>query len=145
MGLIYAISIILTAIGTEIARRRVDTSNHMRVTQVQMWMNAVVSFGVIGYGINFSFTGAVVIYWVIMSLRRTTEPIFTAWINQSAEPAVRATLFSMSNQAEALGEILGAPIVGLIGLASVPTALVTAGVIWMLAMPLYGRAMRVRM
>ncbi len=144
MGLIYAISIILTAIGTEFVRRRLDTESHLKVARAQMLMNGAVGAAVIAYGVNFGFAMALVIYWVIMTLRRTTEPIFTAWINQSATKEARATLFSISNQADALGEILGAPIVGLIGLISVPGAIVTAGVIWLIALPLYRRAMRAR-
>ncbi|HET9016003.1 MAG TPA: hypothetical protein VFN57_10435, partial [Thermomicrobiaceae bacterium] len=69
-------------------------------------------------------------------------PIFTAWVNQGLEPRVRATIFSLAAQTDALGQIAGGPVLGLIGSAvSIPAALVTAGLALAPAIALYARTL----
>jgi hypothetical protein len=56
---------------------------------------------------------------------------------------VRATVLSMLGQAEALGEVCGGPLLGLVGtLYTMRTALVGAAVVLLPALPLYGHALR---
>jgi MFS transporter, DHA3 family, tetracycline resistance protein len=70
-------------------------------------------------------------------------PLYLTWINRGLEPGVRATVLSMSNGANSLGELAGGPIVGAIGtLASIRTALATAAIVLSPALLLYGRAVR---
>uniref|UniRef100_A0A831THX8 MFS transporter n=1 Tax=Thermorudis peleae TaxID=1382356 RepID=A0A831THX8_9BACT len=68
-------------------------------------------------------------YWSVMLLRQVNEPLYAAWINQGLSSSVRATVLSISSQADALGQIAGGPLVGLIGLhISVQAALgISAG------------------
>jgi DHA3 family tetracycline resistance protein-like MFS transporter len=43
-------------------------------------------------------------------------PLHNSWLNQSIdEPGVRATIFSVSGQADALGQVMGGPVVGFVG------------------------------
>jgi DHA3 family tetracycline resistance protein-like MFS transporter len=57
-------------------------------------------------------------------------PLATAWANQSLEPSVRATVFSMQSQADALGQIIGGPILGALATAfTLRAGLVGAGLI----------------
>jgi hypothetical protein len=61
-------------------------------------------------------------------LRHASEPLVRAWANRDADPATRATLNSLVNQAESVGEIAGG---GLGFLAAsrgtAPTLAVSAG------------------
>ncbi len=76
-------------------------------------------------------------------LRRIRSPLYTAWVNQRLDPNVRATIISMSSQADALGQIVGGPILGLIATAvSLRAALVAAAVMLGPALALYLLAMR---
>lgn len=78
-------------------------------------------------------------------LRRTNDPLKTVWVNQNLEPAVRATVFSMASQADALGQILGGPLLGLIATAiSVRVGITVAGLFLAPALLLYARTLRVR-
>ncbi|MEN6409388.1 MAG: hypothetical protein ABFD44_06740, partial [Anaerolineaceae bacterium] len=49
--------------------------------------------------------------------RNLNEPYYTAWLNGHTDPRVRATLFSVSGQMDALGQILGGPLLGAVGSA----------------------------
>ena len=62
-------------------------------------------------GRSFWFvTGAFLLTGLMRSLR---EPVLTAWMNSHVEERMRATVFSTSGQLDALGQIIGGPIVGI--------------------------------
>ena len=57
---------------------------------------------------------------------------------------MRATVISMSSQIDALGQILGGPIVGVIGLAlGIPVSLTICAVVLATALPLLIRTIRI--
>jgi MFS transporter, DHA3 family, tetracycline resistance protein len=61
--------------------------------------------------------------------------------NQSLDSANRATLFSMDGQADALGQIVGGPIIGVVASGvSIRAALVGSAALLGLALPLFARA-----
>lgn len=61
-------------------------------------------------GRSFWFvTGVFLLTGLMRSLR---EPVLTAWMNAHVEERMRATVFSTSGQLDALGQIIGGPIVG---------------------------------
>jgi len=140
-GAIFAASMTLSALGTEITRRWVDTEHHLSATWTLLVMNGVISIAVIWYGVNQSFLLALVAYWVIMPLRHIAAPLYLAWLNQRVVSKVRASIFSIRSLADAVGQTLAAPVVGLVGLfVSVPAAIVAAGLIWLVSLPFYLRA-----
>lgn len=62
-------------------------------------------------GRSFWFvTGAFLLTGLMRSLR---EPVLTAWMNAHVEERMRATVFSTCGQLDALGQIIGGPIVGI--------------------------------
>ncbi len=57
---------------------------------------------------------------------------------------MRATIISMSSQIDALGQILGGPLVGAIGLAlGIPAALTICAIVLAAAVPLLIRTIRI--
>ena len=46
-------------------------------------------------------------------MRSLREPVLAAWMNEHVEERMRATVFSASGQLDALGQIIGGPIVGI--------------------------------
>jgi DHA3 family tetracycline resistance protein-like MFS transporter len=61
-------------------------------------------------------------------MRRASEPLYSAWINRQIESRVRATVLSMSSQCDALGQVVGGPIIGLIASGvSIRAAMVVTG------------------
>ena len=57
-------------------------------------------------------------------------------------PQVRVTIFSVNGQVDAIGQIAGGPVVGVIGNASIRAALVASALILSPVLPLYAIAIR---
>lgn len=53
-------------------------------------------------------------YLATNTLRTINEPIFSAWLNGHIDDKARATILSINGQINALGQILGGPIIGII-------------------------------
>jgi hypothetical protein len=69
-------------------------------------------------------------------------PVYMTWLNQQiTESQVRATVISITNQPDAIGQALGGPGLGVIGNVWGIRAALCAGVIAP-ALGLYGRALR---
>jgi DHA3 family tetracycline resistance protein-like MFS transporter len=143
-GLIRAVSEVLGIGVTEIARRRIDTSKHGPVARAMLILLTGMVAGLLTFALTGQFVIALIAFWGFSSMRQTVGPLYTAWVNQHTESSVRATVISMSNQIDALGQILGGPIVGAIGLAlGIPVALTISAVILATALPLLIRTIRI--
>jgi len=128
LGAIRIAVMLLSAAALEWVRTRVDTNNHHSVVRALSWLYGVLSVSVIAFGLAGNFALAVVTMMLAALVRRTSDPIYTAWVNQRLDPNVRATVISMSSQANALGQMAGGPVVGAIGAFwSLRAALVAAG------------------
>jgi DHA3 family tetracycline resistance protein-like MFS transporter len=56
----------------------------------------------------------VIVYWIVVALRRASSPVFLTWINRGLDSSVRATVISMHSQADALGQVSFGPAFGAI-------------------------------
>jgi DHA3 family tetracycline resistance protein-like MFS transporter len=127
----------------EVMRRRVNMRSHQAVARV---LTVITSFLVLSY-LAFALAGnlalAVVASICVQTFRRISDPLQTTWINQHVDSRVRATVISLTGQADALGQTLGGPVVGYIGfVTTVRTALFVGGCILSPALPLYARTLR---
>ena len=139
-GIINAGAMALSLVVTEVAIRRVDTTSHQRVTRMLLLINGVLALSVVGFGVAGGFTLGLAAYWVAYSMRTANQPLYTAWMNQSLQPRIRATVFSMSSQFDALGQVVGGPLIGLIGTAvSIGAAMIASGATLIPALLLYLR------
>jgi DHA3 family tetracycline resistance protein-like MFS transporter len=128
---------------TEAALRRVNTQSTAAISRTMLAMHACLIAGLVGFALAGQLAWVVLAYWLISIARNLIEPLYTAWVNQDIEPRVRATVLSMSSQVDALGQIAGGPIVGLIGSAiSVQAAILTSASTLLLALPFFRRATR---
>jgi DHA3 family tetracycline resistance protein-like MFS transporter len=71
-------------------------------------------------------------------------PLFVTWLNRNIDDSsVRATVLSISEQADAVGQWGGGPAIGAIGsLVSLRAALLVGAAVLSPAVALYGRALR---
>jgi DHA3 family tetracycline resistance protein-like MFS transporter len=144
MGVIRGIGMVIGIGITEVVRRRVDTAKHGPVARAVLTMIGGMVAGLLTFALTNNFIIAVIAFWGFSSLRRTLGPLYTAWVNQHAESNVRATVISMSSQIDALGQILGGPMVGAIGLAlGIPVSLTICAVVLATALPLLIRTIRI--
>ncbi len=142
-GIIRAVSMLLSIGITEFTKRRVNTNDHGIVARAVLALNLSMVIGLLTFAATGNFVLALIAYWLTSATRRTLDPLYTAWVNQHLESSVRATVISMTAQIDALGQIIGGPIVGVIGTAfGVPYALLASGLILSIALPLLIRTLR---
>jgi DHA3 family tetracycline resistance protein-like MFS transporter len=128
---------------TEIVRRRVNTASHHAVARTLTVTTAFLVVSYLGFAVAGNLALAVIASTMVMMFRRINDPLETAWINQHVESRVRATVISITGQADAIGQTIGGPVVGYIGLlAGVRTALFVGGCILSPALVLYARTLR---
>jgi DHA3 family tetracycline resistance protein-like MFS transporter len=94
----------------------------------------------------FAFTGST---WVAITAllgvffaRDLAGPLYTTWLNQQiTDSSVRATVISISGQANAIGQAGGGPVLGAVGnVWGIRAALALGAVVIAPALALYGRA-----
>ena len=127
---------------TELVRRRLDLQRHQVAVRALFLATALLSASIIAFAFAPSFPAAVLAYWVARSSARVWEPIQRAWLNQSLEPATRATLFSVDGQANALGQIASGPALGLLARSSIPAAIAVSGALLLPALAVFYRESR---
>ncbi len=142
-GLIRAAGMVISTGSIEVVRRRLNMGSTTSMVKTLFVITSILIVGVVGFAWARGFVIALLAYWVIVAVRSMIEPIYTAWVNQRLDSAVRATVLSMSGQVDAIGQILGGPVVGLIGnLISVRAAITVSGVLLTPVLGLYGRTLR---
>ena len=140
-GLVSAGAMLLSVLATERVRRfRVRNPNVM--VELLAGISALLVLGMIGFGLAGHFAVALAFYWAVYLLRRVNAPLFAAWLNGYLEPRTRATIFSLNAQTDALGQIAGGPLLGLIANVTLRGAFVGAGVLLLPAVFLYLRLLR---
>lgn len=144
-GVIRGAGVFFSLGAVEFARRRVNMQDPRSIARWLFAINALIALGVITFGLATDFTLAFVVLLAIIPLRRMNGPIQTAWVNQRLDSQVRATVISMSGQADAVGQILGGPLLGAIAtLATTRVEMVGAAamlvpVLWLYARTVQGR------
>jgi DHA3 family tetracycline resistance protein-like MFS transporter len=141
-ALIDGVALVVGIAGIAVVKRRTHLNGHAHVARILRWIDIALIGSVVGFGLAGAFWLALLMMWAAFALRSIREPIFDAWVNQGLDPATRATINSMGSQADAIGQAAGGPVLGLIGNASVPAALVVSGVLRLPALLLYARAIR---
>jgi DHA3 family tetracycline resistance protein-like MFS transporter len=141
IGVIRMGSAVLGIGAVEFVWRRIDTNSHAVVSRGLFVITAlqVTSFAV--FALAGGFYVGMVAFWSAVTLSRAYDPMYLAWINQSIDSRVRATVISMSSQTDAIGQIAGGPLLGAVGsIWSLRAALAGAAVVLSPALLLYARA-----
>ncbi len=137
-GVIHAGVLLLSAAVTGLLRSRIDVTSARRVPQLLVGIVSVLMLSVIALGLAGSFAMAVACYQAAVLLRIVHAPLLKAWLNERLESRVRATVFSMEGQCDAIGQVAGGPALGLLATAiSLRAAFVVAGLLIMPAVLLY--------
>jgi DHA3 family tetracycline resistance protein-like MFS transporter len=128
LGVMRAGGMLFSVAAVELIRRRIQTDQHQSMAWAMMSITFMLIVGLLIFALAPAFGIAVLAYWLIYVTRNMIEPLYTAWVNQRLDSRVRATVISMSGQVDALGQIAGGPLVGLIGsLFSVRAAISVTG------------------
>jgi DHA3 family tetracycline resistance protein-like MFS transporter len=124
--------------------KRMEPGDQETIVRVLFWLDATLLVSAVAFGLAGSFWLAVVAYFATRLVRNVAAPIWATWVNRSIDDSnVRATVLSITNQADAIGQWTGGPAIGAVGnVFSIRAALVAAGACMVPALLLYRRAMR---
>jgi predicted MFS family arabinose efflux permease len=111
--------------------RRTPALSQTRATLTTLTIiHATLVVAVLLFAQTTVFAAAAICLTLARVLRRVDTPLLQAYVNENAEPEVRATVLSFQSQAHGLGEIGGGPIAATIaGLYGTIAALTTSGVL----------------
>jgi DHA3 family tetracycline resistance protein-like MFS transporter len=141
-GLISGGASLFGIAATWIVRRRLDLENHSHVARLLFAFTAARALALAGFALAANLYFAIACIWVASVMRQVFSPVQRAWLNRSLDPVNRATLFSVDGQADALGQIVGGPIIGVVASGiSIRAALVSSAALLTLALPLFARAL----
>ena len=132
---------VLTIVAIRLVEKRVDTSSPIAIGRAMLVVTGLISASLIGFALSVLFLLSLGLYLSTNVLRHVAEPLHTAWINQKLDSRIRATVHSMFGQVDAIGQVLGGPIVAAIAaVSSAVTSLVTSGLLLTPAMFFVSRA-----
>ncbi len=140
-ALLQVAGTILTILIVRFAEKRVDSTSPLAIGRAVFFVTGAISIALLGFALSPFFSLALALYLMIDALRGVRIPLQTAWINQKLDSQVRATVHSMFGQVDAIGQVLGGPLVAVIAsIGSAVAALATSGLLLIPALFFIGRA-----
>ncbi len=138
-GVIGSVGSLVAYVGNTWLERR-NLQSHEELSTALMLTYAVMGFSVLTFAWSGHLILALCSLWIMGAARTVSHPLFTAWINNHIDSKVRATVLSVSSQADAIGQIAGGAPVGYIGiLTNIRVAISVSGMILMPAVWLVAR------
>jgi len=141
-GILWLIGMINGLIGTTLLIRRVERRGLATISRSLLACAAFQLAALLLFALAWSPWIAIVGVLGVFLARNLASPLYTIWLNeQITDSSVRATVFSISGQGDAIGQAAGGPGIGLIGNVWGIRAALTAGALVLLpALGLFGRA-----
>lgn len=142
-GIIDAVGMILGIITAGIVKRRLNIDRREVVVRALLIFTTLRILAVIVFALSGNFWLALVSLWSRSVFVSISSPFYNAWLTQSIESRVRATVLSMTSQADAIGQVIGGPGIGWIGKSvSLRAAIALSGLLLTPVLALYTRAHR---
>ena len=142
-GLIGITTSLVTIGIAEVVRRNLDLESQLVNVRALAVGNAIGIAGVAGFALAGNLGIALVAYLSYRIVRGAGGPIKDSWTNQQLESGVRATVFSMTAQVDALGQVASGPGMGLLATrVSVRAALLLAAALLLPPQAIYMRVAR---
>ena len=96
----------------EVVRRTVHTSSDRSVARSLLALQALHLGSLVAFGMATGFAFAMAMFWARMPLRHASGPLLDAWRNRYVPSRVRATVLSLGGQLDAVGQMIGGPLLG---------------------------------
>lgn len=142
-GIIGLTGVPISLAVTEYVRRRVSMDDQIALARTLIISSVILLLALIVFASAEAFGLALGALWLIGAMRSLTYPLREAWVNQGLNPRVRATVLSMSGQMDAVGQIVGGPVIGLIAQQlGVRVALALGSLLLLPILALYERTIR---
>jgi DHA3 family tetracycline resistance protein-like MFS transporter len=98
---------------TEWMRRRAKIEERSTLLRLMLLSNVLAIGGVLLFGLVFNIWVAFATVMVYRVMRGAGGPLLSAWTNKEIQSSrARATVFSMLGQVDAVGQLVGGPIIG---------------------------------
>lgn len=104
----------VTAAATHLIENRLKRAKITFLVRILLLLSAVLIVCLAGFALAGNLLLAAVLVLLIGAIREVTYPVYNTWVNHRLDPQVRATVLSISSQTDAVGQIAGGPLVGLI-------------------------------
>lgn len=113
-GIFGIAGMLLSALAMQLIIKQLEKNNKLQSAGILLATNIFYILCMIVFALTRNFGLMLVAYLSTNMFRTINEPIFNAWLNNHIEDSSRATVLSTNGQLNALGQILGGPIIGII-------------------------------
>lgn len=143
LGIISFVGMALTSLASGAAQRWVARPGTQPLVQGLFAAVVLLTICLFAFSLSTLLGFLLIFYWLIGILRTVINPLYTAWVNHRLDSEVRATVLSMSSQVDAIGQIMGGPLVGVVARAvSVKTGLLLTSSMLVPLIPILGNQLR---
>jgi DHA3 family tetracycline resistance protein-like MFS transporter len=141
-GILYLVGMVNAFVGTTLLIRRVERRGLAAVSRTLLCCAAFELVAMLAFALAWSPWAAIVAVLGVFLARNLASPLYTIWLNdQVTDSRVRATVFSITGQGDAVGQAAGGPVLGVIGNVWGIRAALAAGAFAIVpALGLFGRA-----
>jgi len=123
-SVLAAAAAILGLGATQLAKRRTERLGPDSVVSALLVLTVAIGAAVVGMASAHAFAVVVAGFLVVSVLRPVLYPLVSGWMVSRIESSVRATALSARDMFDSAGQIVGGPVIGVIGtLASIRIAL----------------------
>jgi DHA3 family tetracycline resistance protein-like MFS transporter len=142
-GLFYLVGMVNGFVGTTLLIRRVERRGRATISTSLLCCAAFELIAMLVFALAWSPWAAVAGVLGVFLARDLASPLYTIWLNdQITDSTVRATVFSITGQGDAIGQAGGGPVLGVIGNVWGIRAALAAGALAILpTLGLFGRAL----
>ena len=143
-GVLNAGTLVLALVVARPLAKRLEGAGQATAARVLFALDAFLLVSALTFALAGSLWLAVVAFWATRVARNVAGPVFDTWLQRGVgETDARATVLSITNQADAVGQWTGGPGLGVVGNAfGIRAALVAGSLCMAPALALYGRAIR---
>lgn len=113
-GIFGIAGMILSAVVMQFIAKNLEERNKLQSGKVLLATNIFYIFFMLVFALTRNFSLMLIAYLTTNMFRTINDPIFNAWLNGHIDDSARATVLSINGQINALGQILGGPIIGVI-------------------------------
>ncbi|RNI21717.1 MFS transporter [Flexivirga caeni] len=139
---IYALIGALLSLAVSLVANRIagDRINATHPTKLLASLVLVQVTGIICFAGFGALWPALAAMWIRDAARNLSYPVQSAWLNRNIGSEARATTISVTSQADALGQVVGGPTLGVLASrTSIPIAMTVSALLYAPAAALYAR------
>ncbi|MEM8536001.1 MAG: MFS transporter [Chloroflexota bacterium] len=132
LAVLRGTEMLISIVGAEILRRRMDTNNQRQIRRMVFIFTAVMVTSLLMYGLAPHIAVAILVFVTFSVARSLIWPLLSVWQNaQIDDSRVRATVLSLGGQSDALGQLSGGPLLGAVGNRSLRAVFLVSAVLLM--------------